>query len=86
MLPMNYWGHNSLSRMASAIGIPIYVDECTVKKTRVSFPRMLIEVNITKELYLEIVVMDPNGRKFKQIVKYDWKPEYYQKYLVVGHR
>ncbi|XP_016498965.1 uncharacterized protein LOC107817621 [Nicotiana tabacum] len=69
-LPMNCWGHGLLSRMASTIGTPIYADECTAKKTRVSFARMLIEVNITKDL----------------LVRYDWKPEFCQKCLVVGHK
>ncbi|XP_019253965.1 PREDICTED: uncharacterized protein LOC109232665 [Nicotiana attenuata] len=72
--------------MASAIGTPIYADECTAKKKRVSFARMLIEVNITRELPMEIKVMDPNGKTFQQDVRYDWKPEFCQKCLVVGHR
>ncbi|KAG5623025.1 hypothetical protein H5410_008243 [Solanum commersonii] len=30
-LPLNCWGCDSLSRIVSAIGIPIFVDECTTK-------------------------------------------------------
>ncbi|XP_019229886.1 PREDICTED: uncharacterized protein LOC109210864 [Nicotiana attenuata] len=72
--------------MTSAIGTPIYADECTAKKKRVSFARMLIETNITRELPTKIKVMDPTGKTFLQDVRYDWKPEFCQKCLVVGHR
>ncbi|XP_070042176.1 uncharacterized protein LOC142169194 [Nicotiana tabacum] len=85
-LPMNCWGHDSLSTMASAIRTLIYADECTANKTRVSFARMLIEVNITKELPLELMVMDSNSRKFTQQGGYDCKHEYCQKCLVVRHK
>ncbi|KAG5594739.1 hypothetical protein H5410_035971 [Solanum commersonii] len=53
-LPMNCWGCDSLSRIASAIGIPMFADECTTKQTRISFARMLVEVDVTKPLPEEI--------------------------------
>lgn len=83
---MSCWGVGSLSRIASVIGTPVFADECTTKQTRVSYARMLIEVNVTKELPTEIVVMDPYGKKFLQAVTYDWKPSYCDKCLVVGHK
>lgn len=49
-LPMNCQGADSLSRIASAIMTPIFADECTTKKARVSFARMLIDINVTKPL------------------------------------
>ncbi|KAH0679268.1 hypothetical protein KY284_020353 [Solanum tuberosum] len=66
----------SLSRIASVIGVPIYADECTAKQTRISYARMLIEVNVTQPLLEKIVVMDPTGNKFEQEVVYDWKPKF----------
>ncbi|KAK6791911.1 hypothetical protein RDI58_010992 [Solanum bulbocastanum] len=74
-LPMSCWGKGSLSRIVSVIGIPIYADECSTKQTRISYARMLIEVNITHSLSAKIVVMDPNGNKFEQEVFYDWMPK-----------
>ncbi|XP_019241804.1 PREDICTED: uncharacterized protein LOC109221819 [Nicotiana attenuata] len=85
-LPMSCWGMRSLSRIASVIGKPIFADECTTKQTRVSYARMLIEVNVTKELPSEVWVMEPNDKKFLQSVSFDWKPAYCEKCLVVGHR
>ncbi|KAH0701657.1 hypothetical protein KY285_015935 [Solanum tuberosum] len=43
-LPMNYWGCGSFSRIARLVGNPIYDDECTSEQTRISYARMLIEV------------------------------------------
>ena len=75
-LPLNCWGAGSLSRIASAVGVPIFADECTTKKTRISYARMLIEVNVTKPIPQKITVMDPNGRTFMQDVVTEWKPLY----------
>nr|XP_016469827.1 PREDICTED: uncharacterized protein LOC107792151 [Nicotiana tabacum] len=85
-LPMSCWGVGSLSRIASVIGTPVFADECTTKQTRVSFARILIEVNVIIELPTKIVVMDPTGKKFLQVVTYDWKPAYCDKCLVMGHK
>ncbi|XP_070037241.1 uncharacterized protein [Nicotiana tomentosiformis] len=70
-LPMSCWEVGPLSRIASVIGKPIFADECTTKKTR---------------LPTEVMVMDPTGKKFMQVVTYDRKPAYYDKCLVVGHK
>lgn len=84
-LPMNCWSCNSLSRIASAIGKPIYADECTTKQTRISYARMLIETNVTKPLPEVITVHDPNGRQFVQEVWFDRKPEFCNTCLKIGH-
>ncbi|XP_075099268.1 uncharacterized protein LOC142176099 [Nicotiana tabacum] len=74
ILPMNCWGINSLSRIASAIGIQMYADECTAKQMRVSYARILVEVHVTKPLPDHVEVKDPSGRVFQHVVSYDWKP------------
>lgn len=57
------WSSDSLRRVAGAIGVPVYSNECTTKQTRISFARMLIEVNVTKELPEAIMVQDPLKKK-----------------------
>ncbi|KAF3675337.1 hypothetical protein FXO37_05924 [Capsicum annuum] len=47
-------GCDSLSRIASAIGIPLFADECRTKTTRIFYARMLIEVEVTKVIPNEI--------------------------------
>ncbi|XP_070034724.1 uncharacterized protein [Nicotiana tomentosiformis] len=53
-LPMVFWGRYSLSRLGSAIGVPLFANECTANQSRISFAWMLIEVKITKPLPTEV--------------------------------
>ncbi|XP_010314397.2 uncharacterized protein [Solanum lycopersicum] len=85
-LPLNCWGVGSLSRIASVIGVPLFVDECTTKQTRTSYSRMLIEVNVTKPIPQKVTVMDPNGRTYMQEVVMEWKPLYCDKCQKIGHQ
>ncbi|XP_055814273.1 uncharacterized protein LOC129883684 [Solanum dulcamara] len=85
-LPLNCWGVSSLSRIASAIGVPLFADECTTKQTRISYARMLIEVNVTKPIPHQITVMDPNGKTFSQTVELEWRPQYCDKCQKIGHQ
>lgn len=64
-LPMSCWSKDSLSRIASAVGKPIYANECTTNRTRISFIRMLIEVNITSSLPTIIIIME---NKFSRLL------------------
>ncbi|XP_019264955.1 PREDICTED: uncharacterized protein LOC109242565 [Nicotiana attenuata] len=84
-LPLNCWDVNSLSRIASSIGTPMYADECTAKQLRVSYARMLMVVDMTKPLKDEITVEDSNGRTFLQPINYDWKPKFRETCQVIGH-
>nr|XP_016463006.1 PREDICTED: uncharacterized protein LOC107786085 [Nicotiana tabacum] len=83
-LPMNCWGGTSLSRITSTIGIPL-LDECTAKQTRISYARILIEVNVTKPLPNKVPIMDDSGNVFDQEMKYDWKPEFCGECLKFGY-
>ncbi|XP_009768155.1 uncharacterized protein [Nicotiana sylvestris] len=84
-LPMNCWGINSLSRIASTLGNPLFADQCITKQTRVSYTRILIEVNVTKKLPTEITVNYLLGRQFQQPIEFEWKPEFFSEYLKIGH-
>lgn len=60
--------------------------ECITNQTRISYARMLIEVNITKPLPSEISILEPAGREFKRSVDYDSKPAFCEKCMIVGHK
>ena len=83
--PLNCWGVGPLSRIASAIGVPLFADECTTKQTRISYDRMLIEVNVTKAIPQKIAVVDPNGKTFMQEVMLEWRPQYCDRCQKSGH-
>ncbi|XP_019225431.1 PREDICTED: uncharacterized protein LOC109207009 [Nicotiana attenuata] len=84
-LPLNCWGRLTLSRIASGLGTPLYADECTSNASRISYARVLIEMDISKELPKCIKIQDPSGKEFEQMVEYDWVPQYCRKCLMVGH-
>lgn len=57
----------------SALGKPLFTDECTTSKLRVSYARILVEIDITRKLRDSITINDIDGKKLKQSVVYDWK-------------
>nr|XP_016491403.1 PREDICTED: uncharacterized protein LOC107811065 [Nicotiana tabacum] len=71
--------------MASTLGNPLFADGCTTKMTRVSYARIIIEVNVTKALPNEITVKDPSGRQFQSAIEFEWKPVFCAKCLNLGH-
>ncbi|KAK4736663.1 hypothetical protein R3W88_000360 [Solanum pinnatisectum] len=85
-LPLNCWGIQSLSRISSGLGIPLFVDECTTQIERVFYAKVLIEMDISQKLPVDIKVEDPNGREFTQKVIYEWVPVYCPKCLIIGHK
>jgi hypothetical protein len=43
------------------LGNPLVTDECTANKFQISYARILVEVDITKELPQEITIKDSEG-------------------------
>ncbi|XP_019235091.1 PREDICTED: uncharacterized protein LOC109215473 [Nicotiana attenuata] len=84
-LPLNCWSMDSLSRIGSGLGIPLYADECTSKIERISYARLLVEMDVTKDMPTMLKVMDPKGNVFEQAIDYDWIPEYCHTCLQVVH-
>ncbi|CAK8530500.1 unnamed protein product [Lathyrus sativus] len=85
-LPIILWGDTSLNKIGSALGNPIMTDECTVNRLRVSYARILVEMDITKELPQTITIGDNEGEKIQQPIEYEWKPLFCSKCQKVGHR
>lgn len=84
-LPLNSWGDDFLSRIASVLGKPICADECASGQRRVSYARVLVEMDVTKELKKEVHVQRVSGEIFLQKVAYDWLPEFCFKCDCYGH-
>lgn len=53
------------------MGVPIYADECTIKQLKMSFARILVEMDVTGNVPDEITFENPNRACFKQKVVYD---------------
>ncbi|CAK8531878.1 unnamed protein product [Lathyrus sativus] len=84
-LPIILWGDTSLNKIRSALGNPIMTDECTANRLRVSYARILVEMDITKELPQTITIGDNEGEKIQQAIEYEWRPLFCSNCQKVGH-
>ncbi|CAO2841428.1 unnamed protein product [Amaranthus hypochondriacus] len=84
-LPLHCWGEETLSRIVSAVGVPILADDCTAKQLKVSYARVLVEVDITQEFVKEIIVRDNVGKEFTQKAIHEWRPYFCKKCNKIGH-
>lgn len=78
-------GEKSLSKIASALDKPMVTDECTSKKLRVSYARIMVEIDITQPLKQFVKIRDKEGNVIQQAVEYEWKPSFCQICQKVGH-
>lgn len=60
-------------------------DECTSRQLRVSFARLLIEIDVTKPLLHSVSIETPGGVMLEQKVVYEWTPPFCSKCNKVGH-
>lgn len=84
-LPLNCWSMDSLSRITSVLGVPVCADECTTRQLRISFARVLVDIDVTKPLPKAIWIQDPNGNQVEQTVRYEWTPPFCKTCNKVGH-
>ncbi|GJY68242.1 RNA-directed DNA polymerase, eukaryota, reverse transcriptase zinc-binding domain protein [Tanacetum coccineum] len=94
-VPLEAWSVKGISVLASGLGTPIVMDSMTASMCHrgignLSYVRVLVEMDATKELKNEIDIqyVDKNknvkGSKKVQVV-YDWKPPSCSCYKVFGH-
>lgn len=84
-LPLSCWSDDSLSRVGSVLGTPICADECTTTQARISYARLLVEIDITKPLQYKINIEGDEGLEIQQQVYYEWAPMFCHKCQRVGH-
>lgn len=75
-LPLECWNATVLSKIASRIGKPITTDEMTELKKRVSYARVLVEVDVSKPLTKTVPMTMPNGRERDQVVIFEYEPRF----------
>lgn len=85
-LPVGCWGLDSLSRLASALGLPRFADKCTAEQKRLNFVRVLVDVDVTRPLITELTVEPLAGESFQQRVIYEYIPVYCEKCGALGHK
>lgn len=76
-VPLHMWNATCLSKIASLIGKPIMMDHLTLTKSRMSFARVLVEVDINCN-YLSSLPVYYKGKHIVDVdvdVEYSWKPQ-----------
>ncbi|KAL2237179.1 UNVERIFIED_CONTAM: hypothetical protein Sindi_0909600 [Sesamum indicum] len=74
-LPLECWHHNALWKIGSRIGSPIAMDSLTMKMERVSYAKILVEVDASKKLVDQVELVMPNDITRKQPVVYEFTPK-----------
>ncbi|OIT24741.1 hypothetical protein A4A49_36675 [Nicotiana attenuata] len=83
-LPVGYWSSEALGKLASGIGKPLYTDKTTADMERISYARVLIEVDVAQPLP-ECIEIDMPFGTFQQQVTYDWRPKFCVDCIKFGH-
>ncbi|KAJ6868835.1 hypothetical protein NC651_033816 [Populus alba x Populus x berolinensis] len=84
-LPIRCWTPLCLSKLASVLGKPLRCDASTIRKTKLSFARVLIEVDMTSTLPDLINVQLLNGSILGQRVIYESRPRFCRSCDSLGH-
>ncbi|KAL0317540.1 UNVERIFIED_CONTAM: hypothetical protein Sangu_2168300 [Sesamum angustifolium] len=84
-LPLECWHPNALGKIGSRLGTPIAMDSLTMRMERVSYARILVEVDASKTLVDHVEFKLPNGVIRKQPIVYEYTPKFCTKCNRFGH-
>lgn len=84
-LPLCCWSLVCLSKIASVLGKPIQYDQPTSTLSRLSYARVLVEIDLLKELQHSVSISLPEGPALRQSVVYEALPKYCTFCHVFGH-
>ncbi|KAH6776562.1 hypothetical protein C2S52_014123 [Perilla frutescens var. hirtella] len=83
-LPLHLFDHNALFKIGSIFGKPIQIESATANRTRVSFARLYVEIDLTKT-YPTSIVLNLDGHEMHQRVVFDKMPLYCVECKHLGH-
>ncbi|XP_055828951.1 uncharacterized protein LOC129896968 [Solanum dulcamara] len=83
-LPVGYWSRDALIKVTSAIGKPLHSDSFTANMSRISYERVLMEVDVAQPLLDNNDISTPYD-EFQQSVEYDWRPMFCSNCMKFGH-
>ncbi|KAJ6925329.1 hypothetical protein NC651_009867 [Populus alba x Populus x berolinensis] len=84
-LPLCCWSPVCLSKIASVIGKPIQCDQFTSNLVRMSYARVLVEIDLLEELRHNVKISLPEGSTLQQKIVYETLPKYCNFCHVLGH-
>ncbi|CAH9095681.1 unnamed protein product [Cuscuta europaea] len=84
-LPVRLWNEDTISEVASKVGIPLTTDRITLERANHNFARVLIEVDVSKPPPFSFPIKMASGRIFEQRVLYETFPNYGFHCKLYGH-
>ncbi|KAL3740000.1 hypothetical protein ACJRO7_021305 [Eucalyptus globulus] len=72
-LPFSFWSAQSIGKVASAVGKPLYVDQRTEQMTMLTFTRVCVEIT-AQQPTCESIELLLDGKSLEVEVEYEWKP------------
>jgi hypothetical protein len=84
-LPLCCLSPSCLSKIASVLGKPIHCVQMTYNLSRLSYARVLVELNLREDLQHSVEVSLPSGPILHQKVVYETLPKFYNYCNVLGH-
>lgn len=85
-LPLHLWGAKSLGKIGSALGKPLFTDECTMNKLRVSYVCIFVEIDIAHKQKDSIIIKDNEGMNITQPVELERTPKFCDTCQKIGHQ
>ena len=79
------WSPICLSKIASVLGKPIQCDQPTSTLSRISYARVLVEIDLLEDLRHSVEISLPEGPALRQPVVYEALPKYCTFCHVLGH-
>ena len=84
-LPLDCWNARALSKIVSKVGKPITTDKMTRTKERLSFARVLVEVDVSSEVVSNVEIRLPTGVVYHQLVISEYTPKFCRSCKSFGH-
>ncbi|KAL0367897.1 UNVERIFIED_CONTAM: hypothetical protein Scaly_1008600 [Sesamum calycinum] len=84
-LPLECWHPNALGKIGFRLGTPIAIDSLTMRMERVSYARILVEVDASKTLVDQVEFKLPNGVTQRHPVVYEYMPKFCTECNRFGH-
>jgi hypothetical protein len=83
-LPQEYWRERTLKEIASAVGTPIDIDGPTRNRTFGHYARILVDVDLSKKIYDEVLV-ERDDFAFMVEIQYERLPLFCRHCYSIGH-
>ncbi|KAF8017595.1 hypothetical protein BT93_H2702 [Corymbia citriodora subsp. variegata] len=84
-IPYGLWSATGLSKIASAIGRPLYVDQRTEQLKMISFARVCVELSASSPCHDTVKVLINDATRIID-VEYEWKPVSCPSCGIFGHK